>query len=63
MTERFTFGDTEIGLTVALGTVRTLRAAGFRVRLVTGVFHGFVLHTVLATPETRPNRAARGCNL
>ena len=64
MTDHFTFPDTEAGLTQALETTLTKRHFGFKTRLATRDFgHGTIVHTVVATPPPRPNRAARGCNL
>ena len=63
MEERHTFADSVTGLTVAFELTESLRRHGFKTRLETTNFKGFVLHTVVATPAPRPNRKARGCEL
>ncbi len=64
MVEHFTFADSVTGLTLALETALSLRRFGFRTRLATRDFgHRFTVHTVVATPPRRPNRADRGCNV
>lgn len=60
MEERLTFGDTLLGVLLLMHTRATLAAAGFTTRLETTVFHGFTLHTCVATPETRLSRKERG---
>ena len=66
--DRFTFADSETGLTMALYVTLTRRRHGFKTRMVTkpvkltqGIYGE--THTVIATPPARPNRAARGCNI
>jgi hypothetical protein len=61
--EFYTFPDTVEGLEHALHTTLTLRSFGFHTRLATREISRFVVHTVIATPAPRPNRAKRGCNL
>lgn len=63
MPERFTFADSETGLEHAFTLSLSLRAAGFKTRLVTHVLSGFTVHTVVAVPRLRPNRKERGCSL
>ena len=61
MVDHFTFPDTEAGLTLALLTTLSLRRHGFKTRLATRQLTRMtVVHTVVATPPPRPNRAARG---
>jgi hypothetical protein len=66
--DRYTFADSETGLTMALYVILTQRRHGFKTRMVTkpvkltqGIYGE--THTVIATPPARPNRAARGCNI
>lgn len=63
MTERYTFADSETGLEHAFSLTLSLRAFGFRTRLVTREYKGFTLHTVVATPPRRATRRERGCSL
>ena len=65
MEERFSFADSETGLTLALLTTLSLRRHGFKTRLETSVVctQRFFLHTVVAQPPVRPTRAERGASL
>jgi len=63
LVERYSFPDSEAGLTQALHTTLTLRHFGFKTRLATRELSRFTVHTVIATPAPRPNRRERGCEL
>jgi hypothetical protein len=63
MEERYTFANSAAGLEHALQTTLSLRAAGFKTRLVTRVLCRFTVHTVVATPRRRATRRERGCSL
>ena len=68
MEERYSFADSITGLEHAFDTSLNLRRHGHRTRLVTVpimLTQGVpgVMHTVISTPPTRPNRTERGCNL
>jgi len=63
VTDRYTFADTVEGLLYALETTLTKRAYGFRTYLETHEIGHTVVHTVVAVPPPRPNRAERGCAL
>jgi hypothetical protein len=62
-TEHYIFADSTTGLAHAFDLTLALRGQGFRTRLETTTFKTFVLHTVIATPPTKPNRSERGCDL
>lgn len=64
MAEHYTFADSEQGLAHALHITLSLRAYGYHTRLVTRqLTRKTRIHTVIATPPTRPNRDNRGCYL
>lgn len=60
MTETYMFPDSPVGLTLAMQVAVSLRRNGFRTRLVPVTIAGFVLHKLLATPQSRPTRRERG---
>ncbi len=55
MTEHYTFAASETGLTHALLTTLNLRRHGYKTRLATRELCKFKVHTVVATPATKPN--------
>ena len=64
MEDRYTFADSETGLTMALYVTLTRRRYGHKTRLVTqpvkltqGIYGE--MHTVIAKPPARPNRKER----
>lgn len=61
--ERHSFPDSESGLALAFNLTLSLRRAGFKTRLLPRVIGTTSLHTLIATPATRPNRRARGCDV
>lgn len=67
MEDRYTFADSTTGLEHALEVTLVNRRYGYKTRLVTHTQtvgkETYTLHTVIATPPARPNRAERGCTL
>jgi hypothetical protein len=69
MTDHFTFANSNAGLLHAFEIALSLRRFGFKTRLATRRLFTFptgeagFVHTVVATPPTRPTRTERGCNL
>jgi hypothetical protein len=63
MPERYTFGETLLGLEALAALETSLLAAGFAVAVTVEEFLGFHLHVLTATPPTKPTRAERGAAL
>ena len=61
--ERFTFADDERGLVHAINRTLSLRAAGYKTRLVRHHLCATVVLTVVAVSPKRPTRRERGCEL
>ena len=64
--DHYTFASFEstgqtLGLAAAWDTTLHLRRQGHKTRLATRQWGRFIVHTVIATPPTRPTRAERGC--
>jgi len=67
MVDRYTFADSETGLTLALHTTLAQRRFGFTTRLVTvpiklGTGFTGVMYTVVCVPPARPNREGQRTN-
>ena len=61
--ERYTFPHTEAGVLLAFEQTLSLRAGGFRTRVLEHAIRGFPVVTLIAQPPARASRTERGCNV